>query len=137
MAHGHRPGPAHRPHRHHIVHPPATVHSSHRSHSMSSAHRPNRAHQPSTPRYGWGAQGWGMYQNGAPVGGFSPRSSSTVHRSHARTRVSAAHGSDGGLFPLILTGLVIWGIYQSVHGAHLHHETVTEYVDHLIHRWTV
>jgi hypothetical protein len=78
-----------------------------------------------------------MYQNGAPVGGFSPRSSSTVHRSHARTRVSATHGSDGGLFPLILTGLVIWGIYQSVHGAHLHHETVTEYVDHLIHRWTV
>ena len=109
MTHGHRPGPAHQPHRHHIVHTPAAVHSFHRSHSMSSAHRPHRAHQPSIPRYGWGAQGWGMYQNGAPVGGFSPRSSSTAHRSHARTRVSAAHGSDGGLFPLVLAGLVIWG----------------------------
>ena len=102
---------------------------------MSSAHRPHRAHQPSTPRYGWGNQGWGLYQNGAPVGGFSARSS-TFHRSRARRGTSAAHRSDGGLFPLILAGLVIWGIYQSVHGAHLHHETVVEYVSHLIHGWT-
>jgi hypothetical protein len=76
-----------------------------------------------------------MYQNGAPAGGFSPRSSS-AHRSRVGTGTSAAHGSDGGLFPLILAGLVIWGIYQSVHGAHLHHETVVEYVSHLTHRWT-
>jgi hypothetical protein len=139
MTHGHRPGPAHRPHRSHVVPTPAAVHQPHRSHSMSPAHRPHRAHQPSyqppTPRYGWGNQGWGLYLNGTPVGGFSPRHS-TTHRSRARTGPSTTHGSDGGLFPLILAGLVIWGIYQSVHGAHVRHETITEYFNYLIHRWT-
>lgn len=117
------------------THIPAAVHQSHRSHSMPSAHQPHRAHQPSTPSYGWGNQGWGLYQNGAPVGGFSPRSTTHPPHSRARTRADPAHRSDGGLLPLVLIALVMWGIYQSVHGAHMHHETVTEYVSHLIHRW--
>lgn len=136
MSNPHRPAHVHRPHRPHVAHTPAAFHQSHRSHSSSSAHRPHRAHQPSTPSYGWGNQGWGLYQNGAPIGGFSPRSSTThPHRSGSRLGARSAHRSDGGLLPLVLTGLVIWVIYQSVHGAHLHHETVTEYVSYLIHRW--
>jgi hypothetical protein len=133
MSHLHRPVHVHRPHQPHGVHTPAAVHRSHSSHHLSSAHRPHRAHQPSTPSYGWGTQGWGLYQNGAPIGGFSPRSSS-LHRSRAHTGTGAAHSSDGGLRSLAMVGLVLWGVYQLVHGAHLHQEIVVEYFSQLIHR---